>query len=204
MDGFFGTIGWYPTIGDPSFMGWFTVFAYFCTFIISLKVCSISKYIFARSRQRQKQLWYVIAAIMLFLCVNKQLDLQSFFTGVARYIFKQNDLYEDRREYQELFIIGIALMGSVIAVCVVAGLYKVIKKHWLALIGMFLLMLFVVMRAASFHHMDLFINYTVVGIKMNWLLELSGITLVFLNGILLIHRKSKIQIIAYKKRLQEK
>jgi hypothetical protein len=38
MGTYFAIIGWQPTISDPSFMGWFTVFAYFMTVIVSAKV----------------------------------------------------------------------------------------------------------------------------------------------------------------------
>jgi hypothetical protein len=37
---------------------------------------------------------------------------------------------------------------------------------------------FVVTRAASFHHVDILISTTVLGVRMNWLLELPGPLLV--------------------------
>jgi hypothetical protein len=190
---FFETIGWQPTIGDPSFVGWFTVFAYFTAFLLSLKVCSINKYIFARKRNRQKQLWYLITALMLFLCINKQLDLQSFFTAFFRYIFKLTGLYEHRKEYQQLFIVGILILGLTISLAIVIELHQVIKKHLLAIAGIIFLMIFIVVRAASFHNVDEFIDYRFLGIRMNWILELAGISLILINSITLIKRKEKIR-----------
>jgi hypothetical protein len=38
----------------------------------------------------------------------------------------------------------------------------------------------VVVRAASFHHVDVLLGSTAAGIKLNWLLELPGPTLVAL------------------------
>jgi hypothetical protein len=37
---------------------------------------------------------------------------------------------------------------------------------------------FVLIRAASFHHVDQFIGQTILGLRWNWVLEMSGISLV--------------------------
>jgi hypothetical protein len=44
--------------------------------------------------------------------------------------------------------------------------------------GLFLLLTFIVVRAISFHHVDVFLKSGIAGLKMNWLLELGGISLV--------------------------
>jgi hypothetical protein len=49
--------------------------------------------------------------------------------------------------------------------------------------GLFLLLTFIVVRAISFHHVDEFIKVRVAGVRMNWLLELSGILLVMLAAV---------------------
>ena len=202
MINFFEQINWYPAIGDPSIMGWLTVLAYFFAFILSCRVLTINKYIFARKRQGQTRLWYFIAFFMLALCVNKQLDLQSLFTAIARYFFKEYGLYEDRRNYQQLFVLFIVSVGLIMALSVIIGLYRVIQKHFLAFTGLFFLLMFVVIRAASFHHVDNIIDYRFFGVKLNWVLELSGILFISANAILLIQRKGKIKIVKkYKNRL---
>jgi hypothetical protein len=53
----------------------------------------------------------------------------------------------------------------------------------LAFIGIFFLLSFVFIRAASFHHFDAFRELSFLGIKMNWVLELTGIYLVCLAGL---------------------
>ena len=32
---------WAPGIGDPSFMGWFTVFSYYCTALLGYSDCAL-------------------------------------------------------------------------------------------------------------------------------------------------------------------
>jgi hypothetical protein len=38
----------------------------------------------------------------------------------------------------------------------------------------------VLIRAASFHHIDRLIGRTILGLKWNWVLEMGGITIVLL------------------------
>ena len=115
MTNFYSAIGWHPTIGDPSFMGWFTVLAYFFAFCISLKVYLTGDRRFHRNPQKQKLLWLVLAVLMLLLCINKQLDLQTMFTATAKYYFLKNDMYQYRRHYQKLFIILIMVTGFLVS-----------------------------------------------------------------------------------------
>ncbi|MFT6387471.1 MAG: hypothetical protein ACJAUP_000842 [Cellvibrionaceae bacterium] len=199
MIDFFELIDWHPTIGDPSFMGWFTVSAYFVTFLLSLKVVSISDHIFARRKQRQKQLWLTICFLLLFLCINKQLDLQSFLTASMRYLLHEWGIHEYKRNLQKIFIGSILIFGLGVFVLIFKQLHQVIKKHTLAVLGIVLLSMFILIRASSFHNIDYFLGRGILGFKMNWLLEVTGIGLVFANGILLIQRKKKILIVRKKK-----
>jgi hypothetical protein len=63
-----------------------------------------------------------------------------------------------------------------------AALIRVLRplsaSRALALSGLIFLLSFVLIRAASFHHVDVLINQTALGLRWNWILELSGIGLV--------------------------
>ncbi|MGB5076176.1 MAG: hypothetical protein WBO17_01695, partial [Sphingorhabdus sp.] len=101
------TIDWQPGIGDPSFMGWLTVIAYFGAAFLSFRAAIIAntKSVDHRSPANTEQIfWFAMTVILIFLGINKQLDLQSLFTAVAREIAKSQDWYSDRRVYQILFI----------------------------------------------------------------------------------------------------
>lgn len=69
-------IQWRPTIGDPTFMGWFTVAMYAVAMVLAARVWWIKK----------KRAWLFVAIVMAGLCVNKQFDLQSLFTDIGRVI----------------------------------------------------------------------------------------------------------------------
>jgi hypothetical protein len=184
---FLDKIGWTPSIGDPSLMGWFTVLAYLVVAIIALKVFKTGE--FVRVATKQRRLWLGIAIILFFLCINKQLDLQSLLTASAKYFFNELGIYEFRKLFQLTFIIIIFIVGFVCAYWLFFQYQMVIKNHLLALIGLVFLLGFVLIRASSFHGMDLIINYSLLGFRMNWFLELTGITLIGINGVKLLQRK---------------
>ena len=54
---------------------------------------------------------------------------------------------------------------------------------WLALVGSTFVLGFVIIRAASFHHIDRFIGNQILGLRWNWVLEMGGIVLVLLASI---------------------
>jgi len=53
-------------------------------------------------------------------------------------------------------------------------------QTWLALVASTFVLGYVLIRAASFHHIDHFIGGRVLGFKWNWILEITGIAIVLL------------------------
>jgi hypothetical protein len=100
-------------------------------------------------------------------------------------VFHDFGLYQERRHYQALFILGILFTGISLIAWLIYAYYQVIKSHLLALIGLGFLIIFVLIRAASFHHMDQLIGTSILGMKLNWVFELTGIVLIFINGVTL-------------------
>ena len=52
------------------------------------------------------------------------------------------------------------------------------RTHALLSAGLAFLLTFIVVRAVSFHHVDMFLGTRIAGLRMNWILELTGIGLV--------------------------
>ena len=74
----------------------------------------------------------------------------------------------------------------VAALCIVGALVLLILVRrspfptWLARIGTTVVLAFVLIRAASFHDMDRFVNTRSIGLRWNWVLEIGGISIVLL------------------------
>ena len=119
--------------------------------------------------------WFALCGVMVFLGFNKQLDLQTCFTQVGRDMARSEGWYESRRTVQLVFIVILLLAG----VATIAASYWYIHGAWrryrLAFYGIVTLVLFVVVRATSFHHIDIFLQSTFGGIAFNHILEVGGI-----------------------------
>jgi hypothetical protein len=176
---FIEQIRWRPQIGDPSFMGWLTVVAY--------GLAAFTAFAAARRGGRavglaggSRAMWLLVATLLCFLCLNKQLDLQSLLTDIGRIFAWRQGWYEERREYQKWFVLGV-LAVSFLTTTLLFFIYRQFwLKHFLLSFGLAFLLTFIVVRAISFHHVDTILKYSVGGVKMNWFLELSGIGLVWL------------------------
>jgi hypothetical protein len=174
---------WRPGIGDPTVVGWLTVVAYLVAAVCCGRMAWREPRPGGRTRSRPSAFWLLLSAMMVLLGINKQLDLQSFFTFVGRRVLTRSGLYQDRRHLQVIFI------GGVAASCLVSlgsSLWlarRSLRHRWLALIGMALVMGFVVIRAASFHHVDVLLASRLGGLKWNWILELGGIFLVAVGAL---------------------
>ncbi|HEY1121608.1 MAG TPA: hypothetical protein VGE67_08400 [Haloferula sp.] len=166
-------IRWRPVIGDPSPMGWFTVAAYALAAFLAWRVWS-------QNRERNK-VWFGVTVLMAFLCLNKQMDLQSLVTDIGREISRLFDQYENRRTYQKIFIFAVLGIVAIFGPLFAWKYRAFLKGHKLLAAGIVFLLTFIVVRAISFHHMDVFLKTSRAGgVKMNWVLELTGIGLVAL------------------------
>jgi hypothetical protein len=175
---------WYIGIGDPTLIGWLTVLAYFVTaFLCLLCARKINK----SAKNPSKYLshhwwWYFLAIMMLLLGINKQLDLQSWLTITGKEIAQVQGWYEQRRQVQALFIaciVSIFICSSVVISQIIEFPQPI---NWLSVLGFLFLGSFVVIRAVSFHGIDYFLGFSLVGLKMNWLLELTGIGAICLSA----------------------
>ena len=162
---------WQPGIGDPTVLGWGTVVAYAVSFVLCVLACRKAR---GTTTRRTASLWAILAAMMLLLGINKQLDLQTWFSQVARDQIMNRGLYDQRRAYQGAFILAASLVG----LTTVGGLgFVAIRRRWplLPVAGATFLISYVIIRAASFHHVDHIINMSIPGARLSSVIELFGI-----------------------------
>ena len=77
---------------------------------------------------------------------------------------------------QRVFIQGVALIASGLLAVSLWVARRSLRQRGPALVGLLFVLGFVVIRAASFHHVDAFLAARLGGIKWNWILELGGIS----------------------------
>jgi hypothetical protein len=163
---------WTPGIGDPTIGGWITVVLYF--------LAMISCWMTARRGVKERRIWIAISILFLGLGINKQLDLQSALTDIGRVIAIEQGWYGQRQFVQLDFIIFVAIVIVSAVITLIIWTRRAPLSTWFALLGTILVVGFVLIRAASFHHIDRFIGTTMFGFRWNWILEMGGITIVLL------------------------
>ena len=205
-----GWIGnWSPGIGDPTFVGWFTVLAYvvaaalcwrdyrrladsttrgFEGHLASVLPLILALFVSKRrmltlpERQRVAALWLGLAIALLALGVNKQLDLQTALTEIGRMLARDEGWYAVRRKVQAAFIVVVAVTGLWLfraLVNVAAGARGHLKQ---VLAGTVFIIVFVIIRATSFHHIDTLLGVRLEGFTLNWIIELGGIAFILVGA----------------------
>ncbi len=163
--------------GDQGITPWLITLAYF----VAAGLC-----IWAGRKEKEQSLgrarqwhapafWFTLGGLLIALGFNKQLDLQSDLTEIGRDVAKSGGWYEYRRFFQAVFV----LLFAAGAIAAVAGAIWFLRDLWdryrLAFIGIIYLCAFVIIRAASFHHIDQ-VLYHIPGLSylVNTTLELGG------------------------------
>lgn len=168
---------WHWGLGDNNVVGWATVLVYLMAGLASARAALALRGPDAVLR-RERRFWWIAAAILLALAVNKQLDLQTLLTLIARCHAQLAGWYDIRRTIQREFILGVAVAGAGLMLVLAWLLRGILGRVWPALLGLGFVCVFVLVRAASFHHVDSLLGTWIFGVKMNWVFELPGPILV--------------------------
>ena len=136
------------------------------------------------AESRERYFWLSAGFLLVLLGLNKELDLQNVFTQNARAVIRSWGFYEQRRLMQGLFLLSLAVAGLIAAFVLGAWLRRSPMPAKAAAVGIILLFAFVVMRAASFHHIDHWVTIDVAGLRSGWWLELAGIAVIGISALI--------------------
>lgn len=162
---------WRPEIGDPSFAGWFTAVAYAVGAVLAFSAARPGP----GNDRRSTFFWGCVGLLMTLLAVNKQLDLQTLLTEMGRQIAQYQGWMEQRRTVQLWFTAGFSTLAAAVFLGFAVFMRNRFRRFLLAFIGLFFLLVFIVIRAAGIHHVDQILHFRIFHLRMNWILELTGI-----------------------------
>ena len=166
-------------------MGWIITLAYFVLILSIIKLLFNLSVSNEYDRRRFTGFWIIILLIYSFFGLNKQLDLQTFLTAAGRCMSRLEGWYEERRAFQ-LNVIMAGLAATAISMLGFLIYFRtIIGRSLLALMGVTCSMVFVVLRAASIHHVDQLFRIEFFNLKAHAIVEMTGIVLVFLNVIIM-------------------
>lgn len=175
-DGLIG--GWSPGIGDPTVGGWLTVVLY-------AWVAWWSFYVLQRERRHrivlsvnEKPVWRLMMVGMIALGINKQLDIQSALTEIGRILAQEQGWYGNRRQVQEAFIFTVPIVGLTVLAAITVLVWKMPRATLWACAGAAGLLVFIAIRAASFHRVDEMLGWRLAGLPLNWVLEMGSLLVI--------------------------
>ncbi|MFV0302414.1 MAG: hypothetical protein ACK5IP_16360 [Paracoccus sp. (in: a-proteobacteria)] len=174
---------WTPAFGDRGVQAWITVLAYLACGFLAVAVWR------GESQPVLRRFWGFVAMLMLFLAVNKQLDLQTALTETGRCLSLAQGWHGYRRYVQVLFIL---ILGVIVLLTLYRGARMMrghLSTHGMALVGTALVGGYVMIRATSFHYVDMIGGRRVLGLSANFLLENVGLVLISLNAIRLLRQR---------------
>ena len=143
------------------------------------------------AESRERRFWLATAILLILLGLNKELDLQNSLTLNARAMVRYLGLYEQRRLMQGGFLLLLGTAGLVTALALARWLRRSSSAAKTAATGILLLFAFVVLRAASFHHIDQWVTVDVAGLRSGWWLELAGIAVIGVSALVYRGRRSR-------------
>jgi hypothetical protein len=158
-------------IHDQGALAWFVVAAYFTGALLAFRAGSAAD-------GRERILWLGTSVTLILFGINKQLDVQADLTWAAKVAAHRGGWYELRRGVQGLFLLLIAIGGTGFAIFLWRWLREASSSAKVGAIGLVILLAFIVIRAASFHHVDHWVTIPVAGMRSGWWLELLGIAVI--------------------------
>lgn len=171
-------------INDPTGLAWFVVASYL--------VGAVAAFLAGRSTNgRDARFWYATAVLLVLLGINKELDLQSLLTEAARRLARETGWYEQRRQFQALFLAALGIGGLAGAALLAGWLRRSRRAVKVAAAGIVILLTFVFMRAASFHHLDEWVTVNVAFMRSGWWLELAGIVVIASAAVAFLRQQSR-------------
>ncbi len=181
-------------VGDPTFAGWLI----FCAYLAVVYRCYL-QYIKAKTEFLDHHFWLVIGVFLLLLCINKQLDFQTVFEASMKDLAQSHGWYAQRRMMQTVFIAILSVSLLTVLIVLRSVLAKACRQHKAVCLGVFMLCLFVVWRAAAFNHLSFLNTQTYWGFNASSLLELSALCVIFYGTYTshFEHKKTESQPVKY-------
>lgn len=156
-------------IHDDGWVPWVVVGGYAVAMLLSARVAQ------GTSEPGQRRFWWLTTLLLLLLGLNKQLDLQTDLTALGRSLARGEGWYGQRRDVQLAFILCGGLVAAWLAIWAIRLSAHAAPAARLSLAGVFMLGGFVMLRAISFHHVDVLLGTRMLGARIHVLLELLGI-----------------------------
>jgi hypothetical protein len=170
---------WAPGFGDRDLYGYAMTVVHLVAAGLAVTVALKGPFR-SRAPRAERWLWGIGATVLVALAINKQLDLQSMLVAAARCVARGQGWYENRREYQTEVILGLVIAAAIIVPTMIFLLRKAVLGNLAFVLSMSALVAFVLIRAISFHHLDVVFGTDVLSFRLHRLIEVAALLTVIL------------------------
>lgn len=178
-------LDWQVSITYADAADWITVAAYVLAAILCTRAVGYGR---LRQKPREGMFWKLSAMLLLFLGINELLDLQTLLTMLGRAHAKAHGWYPEHRRIQYIFVAALAVGAVILGV---AALWWARRTHYavrLAVAGLMFIGLFILLRAASFHHLDDILGRGATEFPLGSVQEIAGILIIAVAALLYAKR----------------
>lgn len=168
-----GVDHWMDIWGDPLLSGSIFMMSYGVTALL----------IFRATREaalRERRYWHFCGYLFLFQFLNTNLDLHALVWTTGRCHAHAQGWYENRRETQVLFLIGLAFLVVLILLIVLIVFFRDIFRNILLTLGVAIALGFTMVKGINYHGIEQFYRGQVGPFRVADFIEYSGISLAFL------------------------
>jgi hypothetical protein len=166
---------WQASIAQADLADWVTVAAYLFAAALSARAAGQAA---LKSAARERVFWRITAVLLVLLGINELLDAQTLLTSVGRAHAKANGWYGEHRRVQYIFVVGLGAAAACVGIAMLWLTKWAPAAVRLALTGLCFIGLFILLRAASFHHLDGILGRGPPAFNWGSIQEMAGILLV--------------------------
>lgn len=177
---------WQTSVTRADMADWITVAGYLAAASLCARAAFRAR---LRREARESVFWRIAVVLLILLGFNELLDLQTLLTSTGRAVAQANGWYEQRRSVQYLFVIGLGLAASCAGLAILWLTRRTHPAIRMALLGFAFIGLFVLLRAASFHHLDDILGSGMSRFNFGSFQEVSGILIVASAAIVYLRRR---------------
>lgn len=174
---FIGAKDWAGAVARADASDWITVAAYLAAALLAGHAARLAQ---LRREGRERIFWSITAGLMVFLGINEVFDMQTILTAIGKVQAIEGGWYENRRPVQVIFIAALglaALAAGLVMLWLTRGAHRSVR---VALLGHVFIGAFVLLRAASFHHIDRLLGMGPSAFNIGSMQEMLGIAIIAL------------------------
>ena len=172
---------WMEIWGDPLLSGTIFMTSYGVTALLIL-------YAAREATSRERWYWRICGALFLFQLLNTNLDLHALIETTGRCLANAQGWYENRREIQFLFVMGVAFLIALILIVVLVVFFRSILENILLTLGVSIALGFTIIKGINYHDLEQYYGIRVGPFHIADFIEFSGIVLANFAALIRFHQ----------------